>query len=255
MSERREQYESTDPFMTTRWSLVIAAGQRESPQSDQALAALCESYWYPLYAFVRREGYGPEEAQDLTQEFFALLLEKNYVGQADRRRGKFRSFLLTSLKHFLSNQRDRARAKKRGGGRAILSLDFQSAERQYRLEPAQMATAEQLFERRWALALLDHVLTRLAAEYVAADNATVFHGLKPYLTCEKENLPYRKVAEDLDMTEGAVKVAVHRLRKRYRRLLEEEIRQTVSSADEVEEEIQQLFAAVRAEKSTGASNL
>ena len=248
MSERHEHHDQADRFMTTRWTQVIAAGQRESPQSDQALASLCGTYWYPLYAFVRRQGYGPEEAQDLTQEFFAQLLEKNYLGDADQGRGKFRSFLLTSLKHFLSNQRDRARAKKRGGGRAMLSLDFQSAERQYRQEPAHMATPERLFERRWALTLLDRVLTRLEEEYNASGNAAVFHHLKESLIREKGATPYRQVAEEFEMTEGAVKVAVHRLRKRYRRLLEHEISQTVSTAAELEDEMQQLFTAVRAEK-------
>lgn len=225
--------------------MVIAAGQRESPQSDQALASLCGTYWYPLYAFVRRQGYGPDQAQDLTQEFFARLLEKQYLGDADRRRGKFRSFLLASLKHLLSNQRARERAKKRGGGRPVLSIDFQSAERQYRHEPAHEDTPERLFERRWALTLLERVLTRLEEEYTASGNAETFDRFKEFLTREKGATPYRQVAEKFAMTEGAVKVAVHRLRKRYRRLLEDEISQTVSSADELKEEMQQLFAAVR----------
>lgn len=247
MSKHHEHNDASNRFMTTRWTLVIAAGQRELPQSDEALAALCRAYWYPLYGFVRRQGHGPEEAQDLTQEFFTKLLEKNYVGDADRKRGKFRSFLLASLKHFLSNQRDRARAKKRGGGLAVFSLDFQSAERQFCREPAHSATPERLFERRWALTLLERVLMRLEEEYTAAGNAEVFHRLKDFLIREKGGTPYRQVAEELDMTEGAVKVVVHRMRKVYRRLLEDEVSQTVSTAAEMEDELQQLFTAVGAE--------
>lgn len=234
--------------MTTQWTQVIAAGQRQSPRSDQALASLCGNYWYPLYAFVRRQGYGSEEAKDLTQEFFTRLLEKNYVGDADRERGKFRSFLLTSLKHFLSNQRDRVRARKRGGGRTLLSLEFESAEQKFRMEPADTETPERLFERRWALTLLDRVLTRLDKEYTEHGNEAVFQRLKELLTREKGATPYRQVAEEFDMSEGAVKVAVHRLRKRYRSILEDEISQTVSSAAELEDEMQQLFTAVRKEK-------
>ncbi len=237
-----------DRFLTTHWSLVIAAGRRQSPQSDGALASLCSTYWYPLYAFVRRRGYAPEEAQDLTQEFFAALLDKNYVQDADRQRGRFRSFLLTALKHFLSNQRNRARAKKRGGGRSVFSLDFESGEIQYRREPADAMTAERLFERRWALKLLDRVLGRLQQEYADAGNPAIFEHLKECLTREKGSTPYRQVAQQAGLTEGAVKVAVHRLRRRYRELLEEEIAQTVSTAAEVEDEIRQLFAALGSEK-------
>ena len=166
---------------------------------------------------------------------------------ANRKRGKFRSFLLASLKHFLSNQRDRARAKKRGGGKSVLSLDFQSAERQYRQEPAHMATPERLFERRWALSLLEQVLARLEEEYTALGNLEVFYRLKDFLIREKGGTPYRQVAEEFDITEGAVKAAVHRLRRAYRRLLEDEISQTVSTEEEMEDELQQFFNAVRAE--------
>ena len=236
--------QEADRFVTTHWSLVIAAGQRGSPESMDALVALCTTYWYPLYVFVRRQGYRPEDAQDLTQSFFSKLLEKNYVGDADRQRGKFRSFLLASLKHFLSNERDYARAQKRGGGQAVISLDFESAESRYRHEPADTMTPERLFERRWALTLLDRVLNRLHDEYAAAGNLPLFERLKEFLTAEKGATPYRVVARQAGMTEGAVKVAVHRLRKRYRELLEDEITHTVSHVDDVEDELHQLFTSL-----------
>lgn len=235
-----------DRFLTTHWSLVVAAGRHESPESADALLALCEAYWYPLYAFVRRQGYTADDAQDLTQGFFAALLEKNYLGDADPRRGRFRSFLLTAIKHYLSNQRDRARAKKRGGGKAIVSLDLGSAESRYRLEPADMITPELLFERRWAVTLLERVLDRLEDEYAAAGNGDLFQRLRDTLTDGKAATPYREIARQAGISEGAVKVAVHRLRKRYRRLLEDEIAQTVADRSEIEAEIQQLFTALAA---------
>jgi RNA polymerase sigma-70 factor (ECF subfamily) len=240
--------QEADRFVTTHWSLVIAAGQRGSPESVDALVTLCTTYWYPLYVFVRRQGYRPEDAQDLTQAFFAKLLEKNYVGDADRMRGKFRSFLLTSLKRFLSNERDYARAQKRGGGRPVMSLDFESAETRYVHEPADRMTPERLFERRWALTLLDRVLRRLHDEYAAAGKLPLFERLKQFLTAEKGATRYGEVAQQAAMTEGAVKVAVHRLRKRYRNLLEDEIAQTVSHVEDVQDELRQLFATLRSDK-------
>jgi RNA polymerase sigma-70 factor (ECF subfamily) len=237
-----------DQFVTTHWSLVMAAGQRGSPESAAALVALCSTYWYPLYAFVRRQGYRIEDAQDLTQAFFAKLLEKNYIGDADQQRGRFRSFLLTSLKHFLANERDYARAQKRGGGRPVISLDFESAESRYRHEPADMMTPERLFERRWALTLLDRALNRLQDEYAAAGNLPLFERLKEFLTAEKGATPYRAVAHQAGMTEGAVKVAVHRLRKRYRALLEDEIAQTVSRAEDVQDELHQLVTSLSSDQ-------
>ena len=176
-------------FVTTHWSVVISAGQRESPKAADALVTLCTAYWYPLYAFVRRQGYRTEDAQDLTQAFFAKLLEKNYLGEADQQRGRFRSFLLASLKHFLANQRDYARAQKRGGGRPVISLDFESAESRYRHEPPDTMTPERLFERRWALTLLDRVLSRLHDEYAAAGKLPLFELLKESLTAEKGATP------------------------------------------------------------------
>ena len=232
-------------FATTRWSLVLAAGRGDAPEAEAALAALCQSYWYPLYAYVRRSGHPADEARDLTQEFFARLLEKHALRAADSERGRFRSFLLTALKRFLSKQRHQARAQKRGGGRKPLSLDFEQGESRYRLEPAHEATAETIYEQRWALTLLDRVFDRLRAEFDQAGKQKAFHRLKVYLTGEAGMPSYREVAVELGMTEGAVKVAVHRLRRRYRALVREEIAQTVAGPEDVDEELSHLFAALR----------
>jgi len=231
-------------FATTHWSVVLAAGSPSSDESRGALAELCGLYWYPLYAYVRRRGRGAEEAQDLTQSFFARLIEKRAVQAADPRRGRFRSFLLGSLKHFLANEWDRSRAAKRGGGRTVLSLDVEDAEHRYRLEPADDVTAEKLFERRWALTLLDLVLGRLRGQYVRDGKERVFDGLKGFLGGAGEGGGYREKGEQLGMTESAVKVAVHRLRRRYRDLLRERIAQTVASPEDVDDEIRHLFAAI-----------
>jgi RNA polymerase sigma factor (sigma-70 family) len=249
MSERRDHSpdaEDARGFQTTQWSLVLRAGRREDRDADAALGELCQRYWYPLYVYVRRHMADAHEAQDLTQDFFARLQEKNYLLVADPRRGRFRSFLLATLKHFLGHQRDRAKAQKRGGRRTLLSLDFQSAESRYHLEPAHELTPERLFERRWALALLEHVLTRLREEQAAGGKPRLFERLKEFLTRGKSSQSYQQVADELAMTEGAVKVAVHRLRRRYRELLEEEIAQTVAGPEEIEDERRALLAAVRA---------
>jgi RNA polymerase sigma-70 factor (ECF subfamily) len=224
--------------------MVLSAQNRESPQSERALAALCETYWFGLYAYVRRSGYTSHDAQDLTQEFFAQLLEKDFLQDVDHRLGKFRSFLLAALKHFLSHQRERARAKKRGGGRVTFSLDFEDAENRYKLEPEDPTTPERLYQRRWALTLLDRVVRRLEDEQARAGKAETFAGLKEFLTAGRGSRPYRRVAEELGMTEGAIKVAVHRIRRRYRELLKDEIAQTVADPAEIDEELRELFAAV-----------
>jgi len=225
-------------FAATRWTVVLAARRETSPQARVALEELCRQYWYPLYAYVRRSGYESHEAEDLTQEFFVRLLAKNYLAEVDPEKGKFRSFLLASLKHFLANEWDKARAQKRGGGRTFVSLD---AETRYRQEPVDELTADKLLDRQWALALLEQVLGRLEAE----TDPKQFAALKPFLTAEKEAIPYANVAGQLETSEGAVKVAVHRLRQRYRKLLREEIAHTVASPAEVDEEIRHLFAAFR----------
>lgn len=233
-------------FMTTRWSVVLAAGARNSPRSEEALAALCQAYWYPLYVYVRRRGHSADEALDLTQEFFARLLEKHYLRQADVERGRFRSFLLAAFKHFLANERDRASAQKRGDGLPALPLEVETAEGRYRREPADHETPERVFERRWALTMLDRVLAALRNEYHASGRAELFERLEDLLTAGKSEEPYSRLGATLGMSEGAVKVAVHRLRRRFGDLLREEIAQTVPSVDEVDDEIRYLFRVLGA---------
>ncbi|HUE69957.1 MAG TPA: sigma-70 family RNA polymerase sigma factor [Pirellulaceae bacterium] len=232
------------PFATTRWSVVLAAGHDRSPGGRQALVALCETYWQPLYAFVRRRGYGADEAQGLVQEFFARLLEKESVAAADPARGKFRSFLLSSLNHFLANEWRRERAQKRGGERPILSLDFQHGESSLAIEPAHDLTPEKLFERRWALTLLTQALARLRDEYAASGKLPLLERLQPYLAGDRDAAPYLELARELGMSDGAVKVAVHRLRRRCRDILRDEIAQTVAGPEEVDEELRDLFEAL-----------
>ena len=231
-------------FATTHWSVVLSAGKPKSASYEKALETLCQTYWFPLYAYLRRHGCNSHEAQDYTQAFFTALLDNGGLGLADPKRGKFRSFLLASLKHFLSNERARARAKKRGGGRKILSLDFENAESQYALEPRDELSPEKLFERSWALTVLDRTMAHLQAEAVTANKQKTFERLKSYLTADKGSATYRDAAIELDMTEGAVRIAVHRLRKRYRELLRDEIAQTVTSDDQIDEEIRDLFTAL-----------
>jgi RNA polymerase sigma-70 factor (ECF subfamily) len=235
-------------FATTHWSIVLAAAHDSRPDARAALATLCETYWYPLYAYVRRLGYKAEDAQDLTQGFFAALLEKRYVKAADRERGRFRSFLLTALKRFLSKERDRAHAQKRGGTARPISLDLESGESRYSLEPSHDVTPEAIYERRWALTVLDRVIVRLRQTYVDAGKAAFFESLKAFLTGETGAPPYGQVARDLAMSEGAVKVAVHRLRRRYRDLLRFEIAQTVADPEAVEDELKYLLAVLQGGK-------
>jgi len=230
-------------FTTTHWSLVLAAGHGSRPDASVALATLCETYWYPLYYYVRRRGYRAEEAQDLTQEFFARLLAKGYLKVADPDRGRFRSFLLASLNHFLANEWRRRSARKRGGGKPAISLNAASAETRYRQEPAHNLTPEKAYERRWALLLLEKSLSKLRDEYAASGKAGVFERLSEFLG-GAERVPYEKAARELDMTEGAVKVAVHRLRKRCRAILRAEVAQTVADPADVDEELRHLMAAV-----------
>ncbi len=231
-------------FATTHWSVVMAAGRPKSASYQQALETLCQTYWFPLYVYLRRHGCDSNQAEDYTQAFFAGLLAKGGLRLADPKRGKFRSFLLASLKHFLSNERARARAKKRGGGRKVLSLDFENAESQYALEPRDELSPEKLFERSWALTVLDRTMACLQAEAISTNKQKLFDRLKVYLTAEKGSVLYRDAAAELDMAESAVRVAVHRLRKRYRELLRDEIAQTVTSNDQIDEEIRDLFAAL-----------
>jgi RNA polymerase sigma-70 factor (ECF subfamily) len=232
------------PFMTTRWSLVLAAGQATNARSAEALASLCEMYWYPVYAFIRRQGYRAEEGTELAQEFFARVLEKNYLHDVDPTRGRFRAFLCASIRHFLSNERDRARTLKRGGLRPPISLDVEVAEGRYQLEPRDDLTPERLFDRRWALAVIERALLRLREEQASAGKLEAFDRLTGYLTGDDAAQPYAAVAKALGTTEGAVKVAVHRLRRRFRDALVEEIAETVSSPAEINAEIEYLLKAV-----------
>jgi len=231
-------------FATTRWSVVVAAGRTPSPDTRQALTALCEAYWYPLYAFVRRKGHSVDDAQDLTQAFFGELLEKDRLRAADKERGRFRGFLLAALENFLANQWRRAGAAKRGGGQPVISLDLERGESQYRLEPAHELTPEKLYERRWALTMLENALTQLRDEYARREKLDVFDRLRDCLGGDARSVPYAQLATELEMTEPAIKVAVHRLRKRYREILRAEIAETVSSPEEIDDELRALFLAV-----------
>ena len=232
-------------FATTRWSVILAAGRESSVESEAALATLCETYWYPLYAYLRRQGQNSAEAQDLTQGFFFRLLEKGYLQQVERERGKFRSFLLASLKHYIINEWDRGRAAMRGGGRKHLSVDFEAGESRYRLEPVGGETPESIFEKEWALALLDRVQEALRGEFRDAGKENHFDRLGVCLTGEPRSTSYRELAAELGTTEGAVKVAVHRLRRRFRDRLREEIAQTVASEADIDDEIRTLFDPLR----------
>jgi RNA polymerase sigma-70 factor (ECF subfamily) len=234
--------ERAGQFAATRWSVVLAAGHPSLPDSRGALESLCRAYWHPLYAYVRRRVADPNEAQDLTQAFFAELLAKNYVGMANAQRGRFRAFLLTAFKHFLSKEWERAKAQKRGGGKAPLSLDFESADSRCRIEPTSELTADQLYEREWALTVLGQVMRQLEDEFVRSGRKRQFDELKGFLIGEHTGCTYSDVAAKLGMTQVAAKMAAHRFRRRYRELLRDEIGQTVAGPDDVEDEIRNLFA-------------
>lgn len=228
-------------FVTTHWSVVLAAGHGDTTGAHDALAYLCQTYWYPLYAYARRRGCSPPDAQDLTQEFFARLLQGNWVAKADRQRGRFRSFLLSAMKHFMANEWNKAQAQKRGGGQPVRSLNDDSAEHRYRLEPAEKATPESLFERGWAITLLEGVLARLEEEYRRTGKQAWMAAMRPALTTDRGAIDYAEMAPKLGMTETAARVAVHRLRQRYRKLIRAEVASTVASPEEVEAEMHHLF--------------
>lgn len=232
-------------FATTRWSLVLAAGQRSSPAADDALATLCQTYWYPLYAFARRRGCAPEDAADLTQGFFVSLIDKGFLRTADQQRGRFRSFLLTVFKRFLSHEHERQQTQKRGGGRTLFSIDVAVGEQRYQYEPTDDWTPEKIYERRWALTLLDDVMLRLEAEYQQKGKADLFAQCKIYLTAGTRAPAHAEVADNLSMTPAAIRVAVHRLRQRYKELLQEAVAQTIGPEESITEEITRLRLAVR----------
>ena len=227
-------------FATTRWSVVLTAQDKQSSQCRQAMDGLCRTYWYPLYAFVRRQGCTADEAADFTQGFFARCLERDWLDSVDQNRGRFRNFLLASIKHYVSNERARQRAKKRGGGKHVFSLDMQTAETRYKIEPESTTTPEQLFERQWALTLLDTVLKDLQKQYQDEGKEEMFGALKPCLIGQTATLPYAELAQTFGCTEGAVRVMVHRLKKRYRDLLRRHIADTVAAPEDVEAEMQHL---------------
>ena len=224
---------------------MLAAGVRSSPEAVLALETLCESYWHPIYAFIRRQGMQQAEAQDLTQGFFTLLLERDDLGNVSPRKGRFRSFLLTALKHFLINERQKARAQKRGGGRPVLSFDFDLAESEFDLQPAELTTPESVFNRQWALTLLANVQASLEQEMLDNGRGELYAALKPHLVGDPDAGKYLVVAERLGMTQAAVKMAMSRLRKRFRELLRRDIAQTVASDEEIDDEIHELFDALR----------
>jgi len=230
-------------FSNTHWTVVLSARDPEGAQSREALEKLCRAYWPPLYAFIRRQGQSPHDAQDLTQAFFARLFEKDYLQAVDRQKGRFRSFLLASLKHFLSNERDRARAQKRGGAQVPIPLDFETAETHYQIEPVEHLTPEKIFERRWAMGLLERAISRLRGEYAADGKEALFHLLKSTLIEARGSVSYAELATQLKSTEAAVKMAVLRLRQRYRLALRAEISETVANPDEVEDELRQVLRA------------
>jgi RNA polymerase sigma factor (sigma-70 family) len=233
-------------FATTHWTVVLAAGRRHTPQSDGALEELCRTYWFPLYAYVRRRGHSKEDAEDLTQAFFARFLGKNYLEGLSAERCRFRAFLLASLKNFTVNEWKKSQRLKRGGGEALLSLDWETADAKFQVASTAEPSPDKAFDREWAVALLGKVIERLQAECEAGGRSRQFNELKIFLTAGKGALPYADAARSLDMTEGAVRLAAHRLRKRYRQLLRDEIAQTLTDPAMVDEEVQTLFGAFAA---------
>jgi RNA polymerase sigma factor (sigma-70 family) len=229
-------------FPTTRWTLVVAAGDPQRKEARSALVSLCDGYWYPLYAYVRRRGYPADQAQDLTQEFFVRVLDGRYLDRADPEKGRFRAFILTSLKFFLADEADRHRAQKRGGGN-VLSLEISFGEERYQRDPAHNETPERIFERRWALSVLDRVVEKLRNEFVHHGRPEHFERLKVFLLGQSD-APYAALAGEMNTSEGALKVAIHRLRKRYRELFRQEIADTVGDPAEVESELRFLAAVL-----------
>ncbi len=231
-------------FVTTHWSVVLGAQGKDAPGSAAALEKLCRTYWYPLYAHARRLGHSPQDAEDLTQEFFARLLRKDYLQAADRAKGRFRTFLLVALKRFLANEWDRMRAQKRGGGREVVPLNTTLAERLYAEQSVPVSSAEEAYERRWALTLVDQALGRLRAEYEQAGKLAEFECLKGFLTAERGTIPYGSVANELGVSEGAARVMVHRLRRRFREIFREEIAHTLADPRDLAEEMRHLLAVL-----------
>lgn len=238
--------DSRASFETTHWSMIQAAGDGDQSRCREAMQHLYGRYWFPLYAFARRRGYDSNQAQDLIQAFFLRVLEKDVLGKADRERGRFRNFLLASLKNYLANESAKATAIRRGGEHPSLSLDFRDAEGRLAHEAIDNLTPEAHYQRQWALEVLQRTIDQLGRDYQGEGKSELFEALRPYLGASSERLPYAVAAERLGMASDAVKVAVHRMRRRYRRRLENEISATVSSPAEIDEEIRELFMALRA---------
>jgi RNA polymerase sigma-70 factor (ECF subfamily) len=244
-SERVTPSNSTpgDYFATTRWTLVTHAARRDGPQAEQALEELCRTYWYPLYAYVRRRGHSHEDAEDLVQSFFARLIQKDSFDGLDAEKGKFRAFLLAALKHFLANEWDRAHRQKRGGDAVFVSLDWKDADSRYQIDPPDHLSPDKLYDRAWAMVLLEHVIALLRAECAAEGKLAHFEQLKPFLMLGKGAISYAEAGAALGLAAGAVRVAVYRLRRRYRDLLRDEIVQTLVNPAQAEEELRTLFSA------------
>jgi RNA polymerase sigma factor (sigma-70 family) len=238
------QFKANQAFVTTRWSLVIAAGGKSSAESEEALAQLCRTYWYPLYTFIRRQGRSPEDAEDLAQAFFAYLLEKKALRSVQRDKGKFRSFLLASLKNFLANDWDKKHAAKRGGRHAMISLDANEAEDRYLRELSHDGTPERLFERTWAVTVLDSVLQQLRKEYCASGKSELFELLQDQLIGAEHERSYAELGVRLGMKEGALRMTVLRMRRHFSYLLRAAIAQTVGSASEIDEELRYLISII-----------
>ena len=230
---------------TTQWSQILAARDGSDTEARKALEGLCQTYWQPLYAYVRHQGSNPDEARDLTQGFFAEFLDKDFLSDVDPEKGRFRAFMLASLRHFLSHERDRVEALKRGGGTTTLSLDVEAGEAGYALRPTEAMTPVDVFERRWAMTVLDRAMSRLQEESATSGIGDQFKELKQYLTSAEPQEPYREVGETLGISEGAVATAVHRLRQRYARCLRAEIAETVVNPAEIDDELRHMLAVVR----------
>ncbi len=244
MSTPTSSSEAPRVFPSTRWSLVVAATRKDAPESAAALESLCRAYWYPLYTYVRRCGQSPHDAQDLTQEFFCRLLEKRWLDSADREKGKLRTFLIVALKNFMSNEWRRASAQRRGGGQTPVPFDAEFAESRYAADHSARLGADESFDKQWALTLLDSTVNRLRAEFVAAGKPGDFEALKDCLMAERGSIDYAAVAKRLGGSEGAARVAIHRLRKRFRDVYREEISQTLADGTDLEGELRHLAAAL-----------
>jgi DNA-directed RNA polymerase specialized sigma24 family protein len=229
-----------DIFVTTCWTMVLAATDRSTSQAERAMEEICQTYWFPLYAYIRRRGHSPENAEDLTQEFFRQLLEHHWIGDVDREKGRFRAFLITALKHFMAKEWRKASAKKRGGGQRVLSLDSSIAEGRYASAVTPSMEAEALFDRQWALTLLNLTIKQVKNEYADAGKADLFATLKDGLVIAHQSIDYPSLSAELDMTEGAIRVAVHRMRKRFRELYRNEVAQTLPPGADLDDEMHHL---------------